>query len=127
MDDSRPFDVLVVGAGPAGMAAAVSAAESGRRVGVVDDNPGPGGQIWRGTPRGEALAWFDRIRVSTIEILSETQILGPLGTGVLLAESGGRAIELRYRRLILATGARELFLPFRAGRCPTSSGPVGSR
>ncbi|HET7080880.1 MAG TPA: FAD-dependent oxidoreductase, partial [Chloroflexia bacterium] len=42
------FDVLVVGAGPAGMAAALSAAENGVRAGLVDDNPAPGGQIWRG-------------------------------------------------------------------------------
>ena len=42
------FDVLVVGAGPAGIAAAVRAAEHGNRVGVVDDNPHCGGQIWRG-------------------------------------------------------------------------------
>ena len=41
-------DVLVVGAGPAGMAAAYRAAEGGMSVTVVDDNPAAGGQIWRG-------------------------------------------------------------------------------
>ena len=41
-------DVLVVGAGPAGLAAAWRAAQSGLRVSVVDDNPAAGGQIWRG-------------------------------------------------------------------------------
>ena len=35
------FDVLIVGAGPAGMAAAVRAAENGAQVTVVDDNPFP--------------------------------------------------------------------------------------
>ena len=40
--------MLVVGAGPAGMAAAAAAAEAGRRVILIDDNPAPGGQIWRG-------------------------------------------------------------------------------
>ena len=44
---SEHFDVLVVGAGPAGIAAAVSASASGKRVGLVDDNPAAGGQIWR--------------------------------------------------------------------------------
>ena len=50
---SEHFDILVVGAGPAGIAAAVSASASGKRVGLVDDNPAPGGQIWRsGTSAG---------------------------------------------------------------------------
>jgi len=44
----RNFDVAVIGAGPAGIAAAVAAAESGARVALLDDNPAPGGQIWRG-------------------------------------------------------------------------------
>ena len=34
------FEVLVIGAGPAGIAAACAASESGARVGIVDDNPG---------------------------------------------------------------------------------------
>ena len=41
-------EVFVVGAGPAGIAAAVRAAECGRGVTVLDDNPAAGGQIWRG-------------------------------------------------------------------------------
>ena len=53
MPAAEHFDVLVVGAGPAGIAAACAAAESrsakARRVAVVDDNPAPGGQIWRGS------------------------------------------------------------------------------
>ena len=38
-------DVLVVGAGPAGLAAALSASESGARVVVCDENPAPGGSL----------------------------------------------------------------------------------
>jgi thioredoxin reductase len=41
------YDLLVVGAGPAGMAAAVTARRYGLEVLVVDDQPTPGGQIWR--------------------------------------------------------------------------------
>ena len=41
-------EVLIVGAGPAGLAAAVRARESGKSVTVLDDNPAAGGQIWRG-------------------------------------------------------------------------------
>jgi NADP-dependent aldehyde dehydrogenase len=44
---SEPFDVAVVGAGPAGLAATVAAAEAGLRVVTVDAGPQPGGQFWR--------------------------------------------------------------------------------
>ena len=50
---STPSDcceLLIVGAGPAGMAAALAAAASGARITLIDDNPAPGGQIWRDGP-----------------------------------------------------------------------------
>ena len=40
-------DLAVVGAGPAGLAAAVTAAEHGLRVALIDAGPQPGGQFWR--------------------------------------------------------------------------------
>ncbi|MDA3625284.1 NAD(P)/FAD-dependent oxidoreductase [Saccharopolyspora sp. WRP15-2] len=56
MPESR-FDIAVVGAGPAGLAAAVTAAETGRSVVLVDAGEQPGGQYWRhpdeSAPRGE--------------------------------------------------------------------------
>ena len=57
------FDVLVVGGGPAGIAAALRATESGARVGIVDENVTLGGQIWRGDPSEgthspEASSWL---------------------------------------------------------------------
>ena len=48
--NDRGFDVCVVGAGPAGLAAAVSAAEHGARVVCLDANEQPGGQFWRHRP-----------------------------------------------------------------------------
>ncbi|MER9025599.1 FAD-dependent oxidoreductase [Mesorhizobium sp. M0815] len=41
------YDILIVGAGPAGMAAAIEASNAGARVVVLDENPRPGGQIYR--------------------------------------------------------------------------------
>lgn len=129
MPSSRSFDVLIVGAGPAGMASAVAASVRGGRVGVVDDNSGAGGQIWRSggrkPPSREAAAWFDRIRAARFDFLAETQVLGPLDRGLLLAESGGEAVELCYGRLIIATGARELFLPFPGWTLPNVMGAGG--
>ncbi|HEX6607426.1 MAG TPA: FAD/NAD(P)-binding oxidoreductase [Chloroflexia bacterium] len=122
------FDVLVVGAGPAGMAAALAAAESGARVGLVDDNPAPGGQIWRGAGQAAAAPgapWLARLQASAITVLPGTRIVAPLDDRRLLAESATGAMLLGYGRLILATGARELFLPFPGWTLPGVLGAGG--
>ncbi|MGH9543045.1 MAG: FAD-dependent oxidoreductase, partial [Terriglobales bacterium] len=50
----RLWDLLIVGGGPAGMAAAARAAEWGLAVALLDDNRALGGQIWRGQAEGGA-------------------------------------------------------------------------
>ncbi|HAV5399849.1 TPA: FAD-dependent oxidoreductase, partial [Acinetobacter baumannii] len=42
----KQYEVVVVGAGPAGLSAAITAAESGGRILILDNNPQAGGQIW---------------------------------------------------------------------------------
>ncbi|MFE2979077.1 FAD-dependent oxidoreductase [Streptomyces sp. NPDC059258] len=46
----EPHDLVAVGAGPAGMAAAATALDGGLRVVLVDSGPAPGGQFWRHPP-----------------------------------------------------------------------------
>src|SRR5262245_23790473 len=110
----RRFDVLIAGMGPAGVSAACAAAESRLQVGVVDDNPREGGQIWRGEvakPTSKlATKWLARFRAARIEALRETRVVDAPEDGLLTAESSGTPVEIRYDKLILVTGARELFL-----------------
>ena len=119
-------DVLVVGAGPAGMAAAYRAAENGLSVIVVDDNPAAGGQIWRGEAKSrEAREWFERIRSVEIQFVNGARVFQQTATGSLLAEISRGVCELTYKSLILATGARERFLPFPGWTLPNVMGAGG--
>ena len=117
-------DVLVVGAGPAGLAAAWRAAQSGLRVGVVDDNPASGGQIWRGGPP-EAQVWFERIRSVDVHVINGARVFQDVGPGTLLAETNSGVCELKYSSVVLATGARERFLPFPGWTLPNVMGAGG--
>ena len=123
------FDVLIAGMGPAGIAAACAAAESGLRVAAVDDNPREGGQIWRGEslrPASKhAAGWIARFRAARIEALAQTRIFDAPEPGVLCAEREDGFAELRYQKLILATGARERFLPFPGWTLPNVMGAGG--
>lgn len=129
MTTLQRFDVLIVGMGPAGIAAACSAAESGREVGIVDDNPREGGQIWRGEAAKptskQAATWIARFRASRVKTLAETRIVAAPDPHVLYAEYGDDHVELQYEKLILATGARERFLPFPGWTLPNVMGAGG--
>src|SRR5579864_7812295 len=124
------FDVLVVGGGPAGIAAAVRAAESGARVGMVDENAAPGGQIWRGgssegSHSSEASNWLVRLKKAGVIELCGKRVFHHPEAGVLLAEGTDDVSELSYRNLVLATGARERFLPFPGWTLPNVIGAGG--
>jgi len=113
---SRDCSILIVGAGPAGLAAARAAAASGAAVTLVDDNLAPGGQIWRGAnpPVAPGAEW-----------LSQTRIVDAPAPGVLRATTPEGGCDLRYDKLILATGARERFLPFPGWTLPHVMGAGG--
>jgi NADPH-dependent 2,4-dienoyl-CoA reductase/sulfur reductase-like enzyme len=128
-DPHHTFDVLVIGGGPAGISAAVRAAECGTHVGIVDDNASFGGQIWRGAPEGvqsqDAANWSERLRILDVTKLFGRRVFHQPEAGVLWAEGADGRCELRYQSLVLATGARELFLPFPGWTLPNVMGAGG--
>lgn len=152
----KTADIVVVGAGPAGIAAATEAADRGASVLLLDQAPHRGGQIWRHRAVGQALAapgrpaarnahhaanmppaarralarldssgaeFFGRTTVVDVVVGSSTSIAhdpgrvpGPESPAPhaihVLASMGGQTTLIEARALIIATGARERFLPF---------------
>jgi NADPH-dependent 2,4-dienoyl-CoA reductase/sulfur reductase-like enzyme len=128
---SQIVDLLIVGAGPAGMQAAVTARRHGLDVLVVDEQPSPGGQIWRnveavsGTPRAAILgssyagggAAIARFRGSGAAYEPRTQVWqiepgGTAGPASAYMTRDGAAARAEARCLLLATGAQERPVPF---------------
>ncbi|MFO1160748.1 MAG: FAD-dependent oxidoreductase [Reyranellaceae bacterium] len=117
-------DVLVVGAGPAGLSAARSLALAGAKVVVLDERLHEGGQFFKPlAPSHEALAeTLDRqfregavLQRSTAlagaTIVNEATVWAAFSAHEVAAVVGGRARLYRPKRLVLATGAYEQIRP----------------
>lgn len=110
-------DVLVVGAGPAGMAAALAAGRAGARVIFADERAQAGGAL-RDTPTESSwLGWLDASiaeidAMPKVQRLARTQVFGFYDHGLLAAVEQGedgtsRLWKIRARRIVLATGSFE--------------------
>lgn len=122
-------EVLVVGAGPAGVAAAVCAERAGTRALVADMQAEPGGQIWRGqwnnATNKAAARWLGALASSPVETLFGARLVAVPRAGHALFDTRGGAVHVRYERAVVATGARELLLPFPGWTLPGVFGAGG--
>ncbi len=133
-------EIAVIGAGPAGIAAAVSAAEAGARVTLIDENPRPGGQYYkqcterwlqRSVPAersGERSLLAENIQHGReliaglnnpkITFCANTLVwnITPDQTLDLYTPEGGS--RLQAKRIILASGAYERLVPFEGWTLP---------
>lgn len=133
MVSDHTHDIVIVGAGPAGIAAACAAAESGARVALLDENSGAGGQIWRRASTGPAAKWLARAGRAGIEFFGGVAVYsarvatsGAASPRIeLLAELSDEPHRFSANRVILAVGARELFLPFPGWTLPNVFGVGG--
>src|SRR4051794_12467811 len=119
-------DVLIVGPGRAGMAAAVAARRFGLSVTVVDDQPAPGGQIWRSvetvaaTARGKILGDSYQAGLPLAQAFRASGANYEPGAQLWHVEPGFRAFvsragkswTLQAKAVLLATGAQERPVPF---------------
>lgn len=126
-------DLAIIGAGPASMAAALTAAKRGVSVVVLDEQPEPGGQIYRGIERlakqrPRHLEWLGTdyaaglnlaraFRNANIDYLDNTQVwqVETHGTettpGRLFYRRHGAVGMLSPRRVLIAVGAMERPMP----------------
>jgi NADPH-dependent 2,4-dienoyl-CoA reductase/sulfur reductase-like enzyme len=123
-------DILIIGAGPAGLAAALAAAPSGAHITVIDDNIAPGGQIWRDGPSAALPAQALRLReavarCANVQVLCATRVISVIDTGSLLLEDAEHGWTQHFDTLILCTGGRELLLPFPGWTLPGVTGAGG--
>jgi thioredoxin reductase len=128
------FDVIVIGGGPAGIAAATAAAERNASVALVDEGAAPGGQIWREGVHAKhtraAATRKARLAASSVQRIWSTSIVdvkrGDDGFA-LVGERERDSMTLKARAIIIATGARERFLPFPGWTLPNVVGVGGAQ
>lgn len=128
---AQDTDIAILGAGPAGLTAALAAAPSGQRILIIDEQALPGGQIWRQGPTTASVPARDRrlamlAQYPNIQWASGTRMIASLKPGHLLLECPtDRAWTVYYKTLVLASGARELLLPFCGWTTPGVTGAGG--
>jgi NADPH-dependent 2,4-dienoyl-CoA reductase/sulfur reductase-like enzyme len=134
--------LLVIGGGPAGMAAAIEAARAGLACTLIDESPQLGGQIYRQPPasfqvrdsralgrdyaRGESLR-AELAAAGAIDVRTNTSVIGIWGRVAAWA-SGDTAGTVTAEQLIIATGAYDRPVPFPGWTLPgvlTAGGAQG--
>lgn len=117
-------DLVVIGAGPAGMSAALTAASCGLKTLLLDEQPRPGGQIYRnitsvpasvaallGTDYRHGQTLTGRLDRSGIELGFGTLVWDVARDLTVTAQKNGRSFQVRAPQLIAATGAIERASP----------------
>ena len=129
----KQVEIMVIGGGPAGLCAALSAASLGAKVLLAERDEKPGGQLVKQTHKffgSEKQYAGDRgIHIGdlllenaqadpNIEIWAGSTVLAIYEDGVVTAEHEGRHEKVRPERIIIAAGASENFLAFPGNDLP---------
>jgi len=124
----KQFEAVVVGAGPAGMAAALELSTHDVNTAVVDEAEAPGGQVYRRIPaafkEASAKRMTHRQRTGrrltqaflqpdeTLTIFTQSSVWGSFEPYSLNVLHNDQILKLAYQKLIICEGANERFIPF---------------
>lgn len=120
------YEMVCIGAGPAGLAAAVEAAKSGVEVMVYDENDRPGGQLFKqihkffgsrehhAKERGFNIGnkFLEEARKHGVQVSLRSTVLGIYENGILNVMNQDRIEHVRGQNVLVATGASENMIPF---------------
>lgn len=127
-------DVLIIGAGPAGLAAALELGRAGARTILVDDKDRPGGKLvlqthkffgseedcYAGT-RGIEIASILAGQLASqpsVDVWTSSTVLAVFSDGLVGVRRPGEYVLVRPRHLLVASGAREKSLVFPGNTLP---------
>ena len=128
----REVEILIIGAGPAGLSAGIAAARRGAKVLIIDENQRPGGQLFkqihkffgsrehnagvRGFRIGEQL--LEETEQLQVEVLLGYPVYGIFDDHLALYGSADGVQTVKAKKIIIATGANENNLCFEGSTLP---------
>lgn len=128
----KRVDLIVIGAGPAGLSAAIEAAKRGVRVVVFDENARPGGQLFkqihkffgskehrakvRGFRIGQQL--LEEADAAGVTVSLQSTVMGIYQDKEVLVRIGGAVEHVKADAILVVTGASENMVPFRGWTLP---------
>ena len=126
------YELIVIGAGPAGLSAAIQAAEKGMRVVVFDENARPGGQLFkqihkffgskehkakiRGFVIGQEL--LARAEELGVQVELNATVIGMYREKEICVMQGDKVVHYKGDNIVVATGASENMVTFRGWDLP---------
>lgn len=126
MSIAPDYDLVIIGSGPAGMAAAVLADSSGLAVLMLDDQPEPGGQVYRhigtNTHEREVFGFLGpdyfsgdtlaaQLQASGVDRIHQAHVWQITEDNQVLYSKNGAASRIRSRFILMASGAQERPMP----------------